>query len=153
MRLTQLFFTDEAGFEALQGTEKSKHTSALYSEKAFVLSRRFVSHAIETLPAGFDGIIRWLYFPSSNGPSMLQTVLEDCRVFLKVGSLASSQKAPQSLQQYLDKYHIPLPRLSQGALLLLRKMMPDLESLLNDATKLAATGRESQVKEPDSMEL
>ncbi|KAL8897726.1 MAG: hypothetical protein Q9207_007067 [Kuettlingeria erythrocarpa] len=146
-------FYNEAGFEALQGTERSKHTSALYSEKAFVLSRRFVSHAMETLPAGFDGIIRWLYSPSSNGPCMLQTVLEDCRIFLEVGSLASSDQTLQNLQQYLDKYCIPLPRLSQGALLLLRKTMPDLESLFNDAIKFAANGRESQVKKPDSMEL
>ncbi|KAL8925540.1 MAG: hypothetical protein Q9208_003431 [Pyrenodesmia sp. 3 TL-2023] len=132
-------FYNEAGFEALQGTENSKHTSALYSEKAFVLSRRFVAHAIETLPAGFDDIIRWLYLPSSNGPCMLQTIIGDCNMFFQVGSLASSEQASESLQKYLDKYYIPLTRLSQGALVLLRKIVPKLESLLDEATKLAAT--------------
>ncbi|KAL8755102.1 MAG: hypothetical protein Q9184_004897 [Pyrenodesmia sp. 2 TL-2023] len=138
-------FYNEAGFEALQGTEKSKHTSALYSEKAFVLSRHFVAHAIETLPEGVDEIIQWLYLPSSNGPCMLQSVVGDCNMFLEVGSLASSEQTSPSLQQYLDKYYIPLSRLSQGALVLLRKMMPNLESLLREAVKLAAN-REPQAK-------
>lgn len=65
-------------------------------------------------------------------------------MFLEVCSLASSEQKTPSLQQCLDKYYIPLSRLSQGALVLLRKMMPSLESLLGEAIQLAAIARKPQ---------
>lgn len=97
---------DEAGYEALQGTAQSKPTSALYSEKSFVLSRRFVAKAIESPPVGFADVVQWLYLPSPNGPSMLPNVIEDCRQLLQDEPSSISKEASQHRQELLDKYHM-----------------------------------------------
>ncbi|KAL9008389.1 MAG: hypothetical protein Q9173_006480 [Seirophora scorigena] len=135
-----LYEDDEAGYEALQGTAKSKHTSALYSEKAFVLSRGFVARALEDLPAGVADVIRWLYLPAPHGPCMLHTVTEDCNIILQVSASGSSEEDSHVLQKHLEKYYITSPKLSQGVLMLLKKVMPRLESLLSKHNKTAALG-------------
>ncbi|KAL8710907.1 MAG: hypothetical protein Q9225_007204 [Loekoesia sp. 1 TL-2023] len=141
--LTKAIIADEAGYEALQGTAQSKPTSALYSEKAFVLSRRFIAKAIESPPVGFADIVRWLYLPSPNGPSLLQNAIEDCRQLLQDDSLSNLKEASQHRQQLLDKYHITSPKLSQGVLVLLQKMMPSLENMLRSYEKPATTVQET----------
>ncbi|KAL8986284.1 MAG: hypothetical protein Q9177_004218 [Variospora cf. flavescens] len=123
-------FYNEAGYEALQGTAKSKHTSALYSEKAFVLSRGFVTRALEDLPAGVADVVQWLYLPAPHGPCMLHTIAEDCNIILQAGASGSSEEDSHALQKHLEKYYITSPKLSQGVLMLLKKVMPKLESLL-----------------------
>ncbi|KAL8686663.1 MAG: hypothetical protein Q9218_006950 [Villophora microphyllina] len=144
-------FYNEAGFETLQDTMQSKHTSAVYSEKAFVLSRGFVAGA-SSFPDGFLDIIRWLYLPSPTGPCLLRTVVEDCRALLQQESTSSSE----AMAQILDKYHITSSRLSLGASVLLRKTVKSLESLLASYERLA-TCRSDVAEElnsgPDKMDL
>ncbi|KAI4092062.1 MAG: hypothetical protein LQ344_003717 [Seirophora lacunosa] len=139
-------FYNEAGYEALQGTAKTKHTSALYSEKAFVLSRGFVARALEDLPAGVADVIQWLYLPVPHGPCMLHTITEDCNIILQAGASGSSEEDSHALQKHLEKYYITSPKLSQGVLMLLKKVMPRLESLLSKHNKPAALGPQAPVE-------
>ncbi|KAL8995224.1 MAG: hypothetical protein Q9169_004988 [Polycauliona sp. 2 TL-2023] len=135
-------FYNEAGFEALQGTAQSKPTSAIYSEKAFVLSRGFVDTALKSHPDGCDDIIKWLYLPSYNGPALLLTIVSDCQEFLQQGpdAMISEDALGERRHLNLERYHIDSARLSKGILILLRKIMPDLEDLLSCSVKLTGLG-------------
>lgn len=73
---------------------------------------------------------------------MLPTVVEDCNILLQVDTSTSSEEASQRLRPPLDKYYITSSKLSQGVLILLKKIMPSLESLLSDSSKLASTEAE-----------
>ncbi|KAL8949285.1 MAG: hypothetical protein Q9222_004591 [Ikaeria aurantiellina] len=97
-------FYNEAGFEALQGTAQSKPTSAAYSEKAFVLTRRFVAKAVEASPEGFEGVIQWLYLPHPAGPNLLRTVIDDCHSFLESESPDASMENIRNGQFQIDPY-------------------------------------------------
>lgn len=141
--------TDEAGFEALQGTAQSKPTSAVYSEKAYVLSRGFVAKALQCLPAGCEDIIEWLYLPSRNGPSLLRTIMNDCQRFLEQDTHAVTEEESSAHQRLnLERYHIDSAKLSRGILILLRKMIPDLEDLLRYEERLVAESQQ-QTSSPD----
>ncbi|KAL8775521.1 MAG: hypothetical protein Q9209_000017 [Squamulea sp. 1 TL-2023] len=131
-------FYNEAGFEALQGTAQSKPTSAVYSEKAFVLSRGFVLKALQSLPDGCADIIERLYLPSRNGLSLLRTVVQDCQRFLQQEPPPTIEQAAEHQLLNLERYHIDSPKLSMGILILLRKMLPDLEDLLRYEERLVA---------------
>ncbi|KAI4286382.1 MAG: hypothetical protein L6R35_004366 [Caloplaca aegaea] len=133
-----LYEDGKAGYEALQGTAKSKHTSALYSEKAFVLSRGFVTRALEDLPAGVADVVQWLYLPAPHGPCMLHTIAEDCNIILQAGASGSSEEDSHALRKHLEKYYITSPKLSQGVLMLLKKVMPKLESLLDKYNEIGS---------------
>ncbi|KAL8916017.1 MAG: hypothetical protein Q9172_006504 [Xanthocarpia lactea] len=144
-------FYNEAGFEALQGTIESNHTSAVYSERAFVLSRGFVAKALQSLPAGCASIIEWLYLPSRNGPSLLRIVVEDCQRLLQQDAHANMAEEEANTQQRLnlERYHIDSFKLSKGILILLRKIVPDLEDRLRYEERLVveARGRMSEADE------
>ncbi|KAL8910696.1 MAG: hypothetical protein Q9171_004031 [Xanthocarpia ochracea] len=131
---------NEAGFEALQDTTISNPTSAVYSERAFVLSRGFVTKALQSLPAGCESIIEWLYLPSRNGPSLLRIVVQDCQRFLQQDSHASMAEEEANTQQRLnlERYHIDSWKLTKGILILLRKIVPDLEDRLRYEERLVA---------------
>ncbi|KAL8799871.1 MAG: hypothetical protein Q9182_005578 [Xanthomendoza sp. 2 TL-2023] len=132
-------YYNEAGFDALQGTAQSKPTSAVYSEKAFVLSRGFVATALQTPPAGFADTIEWLYLPEKRGRCLLRTVVQDCQRFLQQAQRPlSAEEAEDHQRLNLERYHIDAPNLSRGILVLLRKFMPGLEDSLRYHERLAA---------------
>ncbi|KAL9593798.1 MAG: hypothetical protein Q9219_007377 [cf. Caloplaca sp. 3 TL-2023] len=131
-------YYNEAGYEMLQGTAHSKPTSALYSEKAFMLSRRFVVKAIESLPDGFEDTVLWLYMPSPDGPHLLRTIAEDCQIFLQDDPSSNAEEVQREL---LNKYHITSPKLSLGVLVLLRKLMPHLRALLESGNENATVSK------------
>ncbi|KAL8674666.1 MAG: hypothetical protein Q9168_000974 [Polycauliona sp. 1 TL-2023] len=135
-------FYNEAGFDALHGTAQSKPTSAIYSEKAFVLSRGFVAAALKSLPTGCEHIIKYLYLPSQNGPSLLRTIMSDCQSFIILqqdpdGDI-SEEETRERTRLNLERYHIDSPKLSKGILILLRKMIPELEDRLRCEERLVA---------------
>ncbi|KAL8748668.1 MAG: hypothetical protein Q9199_008113, partial [Rusavskia elegans] len=147
-------FYNEAGFEALQGTAQSKPTSAVYSEKAYVLSRGFVAKALQCVPAGCEDIIEWLYLPSRNGPSLLRTIMSDCQRFLQQDTHAVTEEESSAHQRLnLERYHIDSAKLSKGILILLRKMVPDLEDLLRYEERLLAEARQQTSSPDQAMEV
>ena len=142
-KLISYRFADEAGFEALQGTAQSKPTSAIYSEKAYVLSRGFIAKALRSLPDGCEDIIKWLYLPSHNGPALLRNVVVDCQKFLQEDQHTLTEEETSALRRLnLERYHIDSERLSKGILILLRRMIPDLEDLLRYEERLVAESRQ-----------
>ncbi|KAL8734382.1 MAG: hypothetical protein Q9166_001580 [cf. Caloplaca sp. 2 TL-2023] len=146
-------FYNEAGFEALQGTAQSKPTSAVYSEKAFVLSRGFVATALKSLPAGCADIIEWLYLPDKFGPCVLRDVVRDCQRFLQQEPPPTLEEATERQRLNLERYHIDSPKLSLGILILLRKYVPGLEDLLRYRERLAAQEQEHVNQIVQAMEV
>ncbi|KPI37984.1 putative ubiquitin-conjugating enzyme E2 23 [Cyphellophora attinorum] len=58
-------FFNEAGFEGYEAEGQYKTEAAQYAEKAFVMSRGFVRHALLTrVPVGMEAVLAWLYIPS-----------------------------------------------------------------------------------------
>ena len=82
--------TDEAGFDILAGSDESTAPSALYTERAFVLSRGFVKTFLTNLPAGMTDVAEWIYI-SRHGSRFLDTIIEEAEVLLA----AESQDAPR----------------------------------------------------------
>jgi ubiquitin-conjugating enzyme E2 O len=56
-------FFNEAGFENEEASGGYKLEAAQYAEKAFLMARRFVKHALEQPPVGLESALAWLYLP------------------------------------------------------------------------------------------
>lgn len=54
-------FFNEAGFEGYEAEGAYKLEAAQYAEKAFVMARGFVKHALMRPPRGFEDVLGWLY--------------------------------------------------------------------------------------------
>ena len=114
-------FYNEAGFDAYVGSSETRINSALYTEKAFVMAKGFINHALSHPSQGIESILRWLYLPISDGPCLLQRVLTECDKLLNEAS-ASTASTESSGRMGL--------RLSSGAKVLLRKYATELKTLL-----------------------
>ena len=124
---------DEAGFEALVGTEESRVNSALYSEKALVMSKGFIAHALSHSVAGVDDILDWLYLSESGGPGLLKRVVADCQKLLE-SSKASERSVNGSGDGSMgggdDSAQEDRRRLSSGAGVLLSRHLLSLKERL-----------------------
>lgn len=56
-------FFNEAGFEGYEAEGAYKPEAAQYAEKAYVMARGFVKHALERPPVGLEDVLAWLYLP------------------------------------------------------------------------------------------
>ncbi|OJJ44310.1 hypothetical protein ASPZODRAFT_135116 [Penicilliopsis zonata CBS 506.65] len=56
-------YYNEAGYDALQYQGIGLMESAQYSERAFILSRSFMEHALKKSVAGLDDVLDWIYLP------------------------------------------------------------------------------------------
>ena len=105
--------TDEAGFDVLANTDESSTPSALYTERAFVLSRGFVHHALSSKPGGVTDVVEWLYDKPAMeraGPWLLRSVIEEARARIAVRGDGAVGK-----------------KLSRGAAILLERTVGALE--------------------------
>jgi len=111
----------------LVGSEESRVPSALYSEKAYVLSQGFVRAALTSPPQGLADIVSWLYI-SRQGPGLLKRIVDDCNSLLpeRPTSLGISSTVKSN-----DDRITSLPKLSAGALILLRKILDWLTQYLD----------------------
>lgn len=76
--LTHTSFVDEAGFEAFVNNPDTHVNSALYTEKALVMAKGFVNHAISHEISGMTGIIEWVYCGKEDSPQLLRQVIAEC---------------------------------------------------------------------------
>lgn len=121
---TNHVIADEAGFEVLIGAAESQVSSALYSEKAYVVSKAFVKTALSDPPQGLGDTIDWLYLrPSPQGPMLLRRVVEDSRRLLPENIEIATSSGETSLA---ERPGSPA-KLSAGALILLRRNLAALE--------------------------
>ncbi|MCJ1432467.1 hypothetical protein MMC27_001824 [Xylographa pallens] len=124
--LVQEPFYNEAGFDAYVGSSETQINSALYTEKAFVMAKGFINHALSHKCGGMENILTWLYLPKVEGPCLLQRVLMECDnllddVFNEPSNVESSGTTGL--------------RLSSGAKVLLRKYASDLRTILAGAER------------------
>lgn len=80
-------YYNEAGYEALVGTEESKNSSSLYSERVFLRAKGFLITALTKLDSapglsGIEDIIHHLYREKS-GPKLLDCAIDDVEEVLK----------------------------------------------------------------------
>lgn len=112
---------NEAGFSIYQGSADVSLASQLYSEKAFMLARGFVRHALEHPVQGFEDVIEWLYLKKEpEGPGLLRQVLE------RANKVIERSEGPGAENLGIDDTPEGVGRVSKGALVMLKR---DLEAL------------------------
>ncbi|KAI9811714.1 MAG: hypothetical protein M1827_005259 [Pycnora praestabilis] len=122
-------YYNEAGFDILADTEDSRVTSAQYTEKAYVLARGFVNHALQYPVEGFEYVLQWLYLPRQrNGPEMLREVTLAAKDVITL-----SEQYPLRRDVQMKEIQQGDFRISAGALVLLRRTITDLEQILTQA--------------------
>lgn len=62
-------FYNEAGFEGYEETKEYTNESLHYSERAYVMGRNFVKHALSSPLAGVEDVLAWIYLPRTRDHS------------------------------------------------------------------------------------
>ncbi|KAF2169305.1 hypothetical protein M409DRAFT_52563 [Zasmidium cellare ATCC 36951] len=80
-------YYNEAGYEALVGTESTKRPSALYSERIFLRAKGFLITAITSVNdtaglKGFEDVVNWLY-RRADGPKLLDATIKNVEEVLQ----------------------------------------------------------------------
>ena len=136
-------YYNEAGFDVLIGTEENRTASAQYTEKAFVMAKRFVASALELRSglrlSGFEDILKWLYLPSGEGPNLLQLIIQESKALLPE-NLATGA----SLERQCPGSRASSLKLSSGALIILRRNLESLEQILRSEEGAASSIRPLQ---------
>ncbi|EME83255.1 uncharacterized protein MYCFIDRAFT_84921 [Pseudocercospora fijiensis CIRAD86] len=114
-------YYNEAGYEALVGTEESKNSSNLYSERVFLRAKGLMITALSNLDStsglkGLEDIIRYL-FQEPHGPRLLVCAIKDVEQVLE----KSDGKAKSD----------GLTVMSKGACIPLRRVLESLKGLAN----------------------
>ncbi|KZO89659.1 hypothetical protein CALVIDRAFT_547777 [Calocera viscosa TUFC12733] len=112
----------EPAYEKLRGTAEAEVSSRLYSEKAYVLSRGFVRHALEQLPGGLEAEVQWHYYDKG----VLAKVIRDV-----IDLIAKSVSEPEGSTAPSDR---AIPRLTMGGILPLRRTLTKLQAILDART-------------------
>ena len=135
---------DEAGFEDFTTEGSSRIESVQYTEKAFVMARGFVKHALKNSVPGFDDVLAFLYFPpppitsseasvskpaeapQQQRPDLLRKVIERAKGMMKHHESTTNG----DLDMNGSEASAFLSRLSRGAIVMLRKHVRALEEIL-----------------------
>ncbi|PYH42354.1 ubiquitin-conjugating enzyme E2, partial [Aspergillus saccharolyticus JOP 1030-1] len=124
--LVQRPFYNEPGFERLAMDDDERVESIQYTERVFILTRKFILRALERGVSGFDDVLVWLYLPAlaaadeMNRPDLLRKVIADARSMIKHQACTAEPDA------HREKASAYLSRLSLGAALMLDKYVSDL---------------------------
>ncbi|RMD40938.1 hypothetical protein DV735_g4185, partial [Chaetothyriales sp. CBS 134920] len=153
-------FFNEAGLEDFANDPHSGYEteSAQYNEKAYVMARRFVSHALTQTPAGIQDILAWLYFPPppirvAQGPvALLYDVLNRGHAIITASQEARNNDdsaTSGSSQQLLDGAGRISPiegflrPLSRGAIVMLSRLLNELGDCLVETTRQTRREKEN----------
>ena len=105
------------------------HSSRLYSEKAYVLSRSFVRTAIERPPAGLEKEIRHLYFQKGR----LASVVEHSQRLIRKGEEQASRAINEVEEEDEQMWNADaVGSLTMGAILTLKVGLKSLVGLVAD---------------------
>ncbi|KAL2854976.1 hypothetical protein BJY01DRAFT_204712 [Aspergillus pseudoustus] len=122
-------FYNEAGYEALAADDNKRVESSQYTEKAFLMTRRFILHALERPVRGLEDVLMWHYLPdpSSTRPHLLCRAIKEALEMIdhqsRTASDGSCHEAGAS---------VFLPRLSLGAVVMLKKHVAALQKVQMD---------------------
>lgn len=108
-------YYNEAGYEALIGSESTKRPSALYNERIFLRAKGFLITAVRSVTdtaglKGFEDVVRWLY-QRADGPKLLDATITNVEQVLQKsdgtsepdGLTVMSKGACVSLKRVLDR--------------------------------------------------
>ncbi|KAF5866349.1 hypothetical protein ETB97_012515 [Aspergillus alliaceus] len=126
-------FYNEAGYEALAADDDRRIESTQYTEKAFLLTRRFIQHALENYIAGLEDVLAWHYLADPrqqqadlcNRPRLLRRAINEALGMIEhhnstpAGEKLSEERAASAF----------VSRLSLGAVVMLRKHITALERI------------------------
>lgn len=101
--------------------------AALYTERAYVMARGFVKHALQSPVDGLDDVLRWLYHSDADGaPHLLKEVVDEARETMR-----RSENKISTVETLESVSEEDRPRrVSAGALRLLRNSIDILEKML-----------------------
>ena len=115
----------------LVGTEESRVASSLYTERAYLLGRAFVTHVLAHPVAGLADVISWLYLPlRPSGPNLLREVVDQATEVLRRSDDKEATSSSSQSQAVVDEGGVV--RVSGGAALLLKKHLAALQDILKD---------------------
>lgn len=118
---------DEAGYEALAAENDRRIESSRYTEKVFLMTRKFILHALEHRVRGLEDVLDWHYRHSSSSsssrPRLLRKVIEDALAMIEHHNCTSEQTGQGSEASAFCH------RLSFGAVIVLRKHVEALEKM------------------------
>jgi ubiquitin-conjugating enzyme E2 O len=100
--------------------------SRLYSEKAYVLSRNFVRRALEVPIGGLEREVEWLYFTHKK----LARVVRDARKLIDASRANVDESATAASSAPPAKETPAVPRLSEGGMITLERILTKLETIL-----------------------
>ena len=142
---------DEAGYEALAGSQDFQLSAHHYSERVAVMSKGFIVYALSNEIAGLSDILTWLYkFSAGKGPELLVNVLDDATRILQYSE--RGQKKEQNTQDggamEVDEQSEAKPyRLSSGAMISFKKYVKAMEECLEKCGFEARSGEHGKVDE------
>jgi ubiquitin-conjugating enzyme E2 O len=112
-----------------ENTTEAALNSRLYSEKAYILARGFVSHVLTSPVPGLEDVVGWLY---RGEPGMLKRVVEKARgvVERSEGGGNGTGSEGGGSGGVAEETSDGVGKLSRGALVMLRRTLKVLEGLL-----------------------
>ena len=141
--LVQKPFYNEAGFEEAEKEGGYKNESAQYSEKAFVMARNFVKHALQLPPVGLGDALAWLYLSHGGRDGLLNMVLHRSSSIIARSEDIRQVDTDTGIDgegQETDTRRGFLRPLSRGAVVMLRRVTDQLknayESLHSDVNEM-----------------
>ena len=127
-------FYNEAGFEEYANEKGYENESAQYSEKAYVMARGFVKHAIIRPPRGIEDVLAWNYFRPYGDMGLSQEVMDRGRQLINASmEVRKQQPTSQDDGQELlldgaghTSSESFLRPLSRGAMVMLNRLLNEL---------------------------
>lgn len=125
-------YYNEAGFNVYLGAEEATVNADLYSERAYILSRGFVKRVLEKPVPGLEDILAWLYDPKFDGGMTLlgEIVRKGKDIVAGCEGARSAQSGSSAEVSALTSEVDGIPKLTEGAVVLLKKTLTSLEETL-----------------------
>ncbi|CEL07544.1 hypothetical protein ASPCAL10701 [Aspergillus calidoustus] len=119
-------FYNEAGYELLASEDNKRVESLQYTERAFIMTRKFILQALQNPICGLTDVLFWHYLPdsSSNRPQLLKRVIKEAVQMIQHSSSTSPNGDCQ--KPMASEF---LPRLSLGAVVMLKRHVAALQKL------------------------
>ncbi|KAI9371857.1 hypothetical protein BJX61DRAFT_484499 [Aspergillus egyptiacus] len=119
-------FYNEAGYEALAAEDSRRVEASQYSERAFLMTRNFILHALNHGVSGLEDILAWNYLPASPSirPQLLRRAIQGALAKIEHHNRTSSEQSDQG-----PSPSMPSSRLSLGAVAILKRHIADLETV------------------------
>ncbi|KAK5464655.1 hypothetical protein LTS15_001217 [Exophiala xenobiotica] len=126
-------FYNEAGFERYENDLIYRLEAEQYGEKAFVMARGFIKHALLRPPKALIDVLGWLYLPrdlTKLGDSLLGTIIDRGRMLIAKSEEARAEKDDSlwdSAGNKDDPTRVFLKPLSRGATVMLKRLLDNLQ--------------------------